>query len=154
MNLRFNYEPKSGYTKVLFPDGELLNYIEFGIIKLSQGEQYSEDTEDNEVVLIILKGKCVISTNIIKWGPIGARKDVFSGKAYAVYIPRQNRYDITATTDLEVAVCKGRTDFVGEPVVITPWSVSVSPMSGTTAVPLSIPSVYVPVLPPKAPAAM
>ena len=34
----------------MFPDGELLNYIEFGIIRLSQGEQYSENTEDNEVV--------------------------------------------------------------------------------------------------------
>ena len=125
MDIRFNYEQKSGYTKILFPDGELLNYIEFGIIKLSQGEQYSENTEDNEVVLVILRGKCVISTNFVKWGPIGERKDVFSGKAYAIYIPRQNRYDITAATDLEVAVCKGKTDFTGEPFVITPDKVKV-----------------------------
>ena len=125
MNLRFDYKPKSGYTKVLFPGGELLNYIEFGIIKLSSGEQYSENTEDNEVVLVILKGKCVISTSTIKWGPIGGRKDVFSGKAYAAYIPIQNRYDITALTDLEVAVCKGRTDFIGEPVVVAPDKVKV-----------------------------
>ncbi len=98
-----HYKPQNGFTKISkIGDGEL-KLSEFGIISLKDGERFSEKTEGNEVALIILGGKCTIAGEGFEYNEIGARKDVFDGKPYTVYVPCQSSYEITAVGDVELA---------------------------------------------------
>ena len=110
MNLHKRYNPNTGCTRLL-ERGEMgLARLDFGILSLSTGEDFFEDTVDNEVVLIVLGGRCelLVGHNGNKaYGIIGERPDVFRGEAYRAYIPYRTTYEIRAYEQpVEVAICK------------------------------------------------
>jgi len=41
-----------------------------------------------------------------EWKSVGERPDVFSGRAFGVYVPCQSGYRITTEDEVEIAVCK------------------------------------------------
>ena len=110
MNLYKKYESDKGYTRII-ESGEMgITDLEFGILNLGVGESFFEDTGDDEVMLVVLGGRCelLVGHNGNKaHGLIGDRADVFDGEAYRASIPFRTTYEIFANEEpVEVAICK------------------------------------------------
>ncbi len=110
MNLYKKYKPDRGYTRII-ESGEMgINELDFGVLNLNVGESFFEDTGDNEVMLVVLGGRCelLVGHNGNKaHGLIGDRADVFDGEAYRASIPYRTTYEILAHDDpVEVAICR------------------------------------------------
>ena len=110
MNLFKKYKPDKGYTRIIESGQMGITGLDFGILNLGVGESFFEDTGDNEVMLVVLGGKCelLVGHNGNKaHGLIGERADVFDGEAYRASIPYRTTYEILAHDDpVEVAICK------------------------------------------------
>ena len=79
--------------------------INFAVRRLIAGQYWQNHTRNEEAALVILGGKAAVD-----WGEgpreVGARKDVFSGYPYAVYLPSGTPFEISAVTDCEFADCR------------------------------------------------
>ncbi|EGL81467.1 myo-inositol catabolism protein IolB [Caldalkalibacillus thermarum TA2.A1] len=109
-----------GYHDIFAEHNGILNYLALGKLTLKEGQSYSADTNDYEVVLVILSGVATVSTEGNTWVNLGGRKSVFDGKATAVYVSCQSSYHVTAQTDVEIAVCKAKAEQKYAPFVVTP----------------------------------
>ena len=98
-----HYERRDGFTRIVSVGDGDLQLTEFGIINLRKGEEYSADSGQSEVALIILGGQCSVSGGGFQFNHVGGRKDVFSGKPHTVYVPFGTRYVIRAESDVEIA---------------------------------------------------
>lgn len=116
-----NYYEDKGITKVV-KKGDL-EYIEFGVLRLDEGDVFAGNTADNEEVLIILSGKCSVAGKSFDFPDIGDRTNVFDGKPHSVYLPFNTAYRLTAVTEVEIAICRAPSDLQSEAVLITPEDV-------------------------------
>ena len=124
MNLHKKYKQDKGYTPII-ESGEMgIIYLEFGILNLGIGESFFEDTGDNEVMLVVLGGRCelLVGHNGNKaHGLIGERTDVFGGEAYRASIPYRTTYEILAHDEpVEVAICKAPSFLETAAVILEP----------------------------------
>jgi 5-deoxy-glucuronate isomerase len=76
---------------------ELLN---FAARTMQKGEQWSHETDDNEMLIVLLGGKFSIKTDSGSWITEKSRKDVFSGLPHAVYLPRNQKFTLLAESEL------------------------------------------------------
>jgi len=120
MNLHRHVQIKEGYSPVLSPDEGILKYIGFGVLNLQRGDKYTSINRGRETGLIILKGTCNIRAGEVSFQSIGKRSSVFEGRAYAVYVPRDTEFEITAESPCEIAVCTAPSSKHGRPQLITP----------------------------------
>ncbi|OBZ19551.1 5-deoxy-glucuronate isomerase [Bacillus sp. FJAT-27264] len=89
------------------PESAGWTYVGFEVYRLSPGETLSQSTDGNEVCLVLLSGRADIATANASWLNIGQRMSVFEQiPPYSVYVPNDNRFKVTAVTELELAVCK------------------------------------------------
>ena len=105
-----HYTPTEGYTYLLNP-GELgCQYLHFGILNLPPQSKYFDHSEDCEVVLIPLAGRCtlLVGHNGNKAnGILGSRDNVFAGDAAAAFIPHHTTFEvITGSDSVEIVFCK------------------------------------------------
>ena len=124
MNLYKKYRQDKGYTRII-ESGEMgITGLDFGILNLGVGESFFEDTGDNEVMLVVLGGRCelLVGHNGNKaHGLIGDRADVFDGEAYRASIPFRTTYEILAHEEpVEVAVCKAPSFLETAAVILEP----------------------------------
>ena len=93
--------------------------INFSVRRLIAGQYWQSHTRDEEAALVILGGKATVD-----WGKgpreIGARKDVFSGYPYAVYLPAGTSLEISAITTCEFADCRTPSSARLAPKIVTP----------------------------------
>ncbi len=79
--------------------------INFAVRRLIAGQYWQSHTRNEEAAVVILGGRVAVD-----WGEgpreVGARKDVFSGYPYAVYLPGGTPFEISAVTDCEFADCR------------------------------------------------
>lgn len=117
------------------PDGQSGKLLEFTredvqwewmgmkVTRLTPGESYATKTEGEEAAFVILGGRCVAD-----WGAgpnhIGARKNVFDGLPYAVYIPTGNSIQFSAETVVEIAECRVPSKAKLQPKLIRPEDVA------------------------------
>lgn len=94
------------------------------VVKLAPGERWSRETGPDEVALVTLGGRCTVASAGQVW-TIGERVNPFGGQPWAVYLPRDSQFDVTAETALELAVCAARADKTLAPKLITPDDVKV-----------------------------
>ncbi len=124
MNLYKKYRQDKGYTRII-ESGEMgITGLDFGILNLGVGESFFEDTGDNEVMLVVLGGRCelLVGHNGNKaHGLIGDRADVFDGEGYRASIPYRTTYEILAHEEpVEVAVCKAPSFLETAAVILEP----------------------------------
>ena len=124
INLYKTYTPDKGYTRII-ENGEMgITCLEFGLLYLDIGESFFEDTADNEVMLVVLGGRCelLVGHNGNKaHGLIGERADVFGGEAYRASIPYRTTYEILAHDEpVEIAVCKAPSFLETAAVILEP----------------------------------
>ena len=95
--------------------------IHFEVRRIAQNEGWGRETGEGELGLVVLGGVCSVSSNRGDWPHVGERANVFAGKAHALYLPRQTKFEVTArSADLEVAICWVPTDQDHPPRVVTP----------------------------------
>lgn len=93
----------SEYHKVT-PETANWNYLSFGAREMEKGESWSHKTNDNEIVIVLLGGNFKVESNRGSWETMNGRKDVFSGVAHTLYLPKGSDFTLTATSDiLEIA---------------------------------------------------
>ena len=121
--------PKSGYRQVVPLAKKPLEYLGFGLASISAGSALKFDTGCAEWAIVILSGsiRAFGAEAELTRGPLGSRKDVFSGKASAIYLPPHFKTQIEAITPTQLALCQalacehsGRQGEPGAPAVITP----------------------------------
>lgn len=125
MKLLYKFLPREGYQPIISKENQHLKYIELGFLSLTKGQIYEEESGDKEIGLIILSGKCSLNIEDQEWRSIGERPDVFSGKAFAAYVPCQSKYRISTEDEVEIAVCKAPSKRVCPPRLIRPEEVKV-----------------------------
>ncbi len=126
MKYLFPHEKMAGYREIVAPGKQTKN-TGFGLIQLGPSDTFEAETLDREVVLVILKGNCLAKAGNVTFDHL-ARKDVFSGRATAVYVPRSSRYKITETAgqEAEVAVLTAAAGKAYEPFVVRPEEIVVN----------------------------
>jgi 5-deoxy-glucuronate isomerase len=81
-------------------------YVGFSLYRLRAGETVSEATGENEVILVMVEGKAIFDAAGQDWGELGDRMTVFEKTPpHSLYVPNDNDWTATATTDCTIAVC-------------------------------------------------
>ena len=94
------------------------------VVRLASGEVWTHSTGPNEVALVPLGGICSVTAAGQTW-TIGRRDDPFSGKPWALYLPRDSVFEVIAEIPLELAITASRADRVFPPKLVTPDDVKV-----------------------------
>lgn len=105
------------------------DFISFQARKLSAANQWSFDSAENELAVILLSGRISIHSTRGGWDDL-VRKDVWTSAATALYLPRNTEFTITAEHDSEFAVTWVPTDEDHEPWLIQPQDVPISVRGG------------------------
>ncbi|MBP3961907.1 5-deoxy-glucuronate isomerase [Paenibacillus lignilyticus] len=117
---------REGSIMNITPESAGWKYVGFQVIRLEAGQAFRRDTGDREVCLVLLSGKADVATRSQEWLAIGSRMNIFERTApYSVYIPNDDKYEIRAVTDLEVAICSAPGNGNYEARLIKPEQVGV-----------------------------
>lgn len=94
----------------------------FETLKMEKGQSIELSSGEYEVGIVIISGMITVQSDEFIAEHIGQRKDVFSGKPTAVYVPCQTAYQIKAIGygSIELVLCKAKAESKGEPYVIMP----------------------------------
>lgn len=96
-------------------------YVGFAVYRLSAGEVLTKATGELENLLVVLTGQMTAVVDGDDFGSLGLRTDIFSRQAaHALYVPNQSVWEITAQTDLELAICRAPGQGGHPPRAITP----------------------------------
>ncbi len=88
------------------PQSANWKYVGFSVHQLQAGEKFESEEEARELCLVILRGKVDVTAGDHQFTDIGDRLTVFEEKSpYAVYIPENTAFSISANTEAEVALC-------------------------------------------------
>jgi 5-deoxy-glucuronate isomerase len=126
MNLFKQYTPKDGYTALVKPEKDGIEFIEMGILRLPPGGKYRGSTDGSEVCLILLGGLANVTAGEANLHSIGGRANVFAGRATAIHIPPGLKFKVEAVGALEAAIARVPSDLAGEPRLIGPEKVKVN----------------------------
>jgi 5-deoxy-glucuronate isomerase len=122
----FKANEVQGYEDVILESNEVLKFLAFGKLNLTEGHTFSGQTNDFEVALVILSGRATISSEGQTWEHLGSRNNVFEGKATTVYVSCHSEYTVQAESDLQIAVCKAKAEEKFAPFVVGPDEVVVN----------------------------
>src|SRR5690606_7452175 len=89
------------------------NYLSFGARAMSKGEQWEHHTGEDEMAIVLLGGNFQVESDKGNWETVNGRKDVFGGVAHTLYIPRNSRFVLTATSavlDIAYGWCRADAD--------------------------------------------
>ena len=104
-------------TKVyqsITPESAQWDYLHFEAREMQRGDIWQHDTEDHELVIVLLSGNFKVESDKGKWETLNGRKDVFSGVAHTLYLPRHTSFTLKAVSEqLDIAYgwCKADADF-------------------------------------------
>ena len=102
--------------------------------RFEEGGTWAQDTAESEAALVVLGGRCGVTSDKGEWPTIGRRPDVFSGMPYALYLPRRTEFVVTALSPrLEVAFCWVPTDEEHPVRLVTPEDCAIEVRGGHNA---------------------
>jgi 5-deoxy-glucuronate isomerase len=115
---------RHGEWDAVDPSSTSWRYLSFRVESLRDGREISQQTNGTEVALVPLGGSCVVESGGDRW-ELGGRASMFEGMPWALYLPTECDYTITAQGDVEVAVCSALADERLEPRLVTPKEVEI-----------------------------
>ncbi|MFI0397312.1 5-deoxy-glucuronate isomerase [Paracoccus jiaweipingae] len=96
-----------GKVHHLTPASAGWRYVGFDLYRLRAGDTAAEVTGDDEVILVMVEGRAVITAAGQSWGELGQRMNVFEKTPpHCLYVPNGQDWSLRATTDATIAVCK------------------------------------------------
>ncbi len=122
------YAGAKGHVPVVKCGDGGLKYVDFDLLLLDDGGEYSETNCESEICMVILGGHCDVEAGGLRFENIGKRRNVFDGPATAVFIPPGVHFSVKAVASdapFEAALLKSRSDAKGDPVLISPEDVNV-----------------------------
>jgi len=117
--------PKNGYLLLAEPATSPIQWIELGLLNLEDDQTWQAHSTGQETVLVVLGGRCHISSEAAEWRDVGERENVFAGKATAAYFPPDVAFTVGAAGSVEVAVCRAPATCGPSPALIRPDEVNV-----------------------------
>jgi len=115
---------RDGEWDVVDPGSAGWRYLSFRVDRLHDGENVTRNTSGEEIALVPLGGRCAVDTGGERY-ELGERASVFDGMPWALYLPRDTEYTVTALGDVEVAVSGALADERLEPRLISPKDVEI-----------------------------
>jgi 5-deoxy-glucuronate isomerase len=115
---------RDGDWDAVDPSSVSWQYLSFRVERLSDGEQVTGRTGGEEVALVPLGGRCAVESGSERW-ELGGRASVFDGMPWALYLPRDSEYTLTALSDVEVAVSGAVAEEQLEPRLVRPEDVEI-----------------------------
>ncbi|MSU61863.1 MAG: 5-deoxy-glucuronate isomerase [Pedosphaera sp.] len=109
-------------------------HLHFAARKMPGGENWSGSTGNCEYGLVILGGTCSVKSSRGAWEQIGRRPDVFHGMPYALYLPPETEFTVTALgggLDLAYGWCQAGPGH--QPRLVTPDQVQIEIRGGANA---------------------
>lgn len=134
MKLLINPKKTFGVYQSINPKEANWNWLHFEARLMKKEEEWKFNTEENEIVIVLLSGNFRVESNRGTWETINGRKDVFSGIAHTLYLPRNTKFTLTATSevlDIGYGWCVADEDF--EPKFLTPEETPVVIFGGDNA---------------------
>lgn len=133
---RLLVRPRSSHGEYLrvSPETAGWEHLHFAARRMKHGEHWQADTGEFEYGLVLLGGVCRVESSRGNWDKIGRRPNVFSGMPYALYLPKETRFTVTALSDqLDLACgwCKSAGDY--PPQLVTPERVAMEIRGGGNA---------------------
>lgn len=126
MNLFKEYTAKDGFTALVKPGKDGIEFLEMGVLRLPPGGKYRGSTDGSEVCLVLLGGLANVTAGQADFHSIGGRANVFAGRATAVHVPPGFKFKVEAVGALEAAIARVPSDLQGEPRLIGPEKVKVN----------------------------
>ncbi|MEQ8710305.1 MAG: 5-deoxy-glucuronate isomerase [Rhodospirillales bacterium] len=97
---------ETGQRHCITPVTANWHYVGFELFEMKAGDKLNRQTGDREVCLVTVLGRATISTGENRYENIGGRKSLFDGDVpHAVYLPDGESFNLTAVTDLTLAIC-------------------------------------------------
>ena len=93
-------DPESGIYQSILKEDTGWQFLNFQARLMKKGEKWSENTEGNEYAIILLGGNYSVKSDKGNWETLNGRKDVFSGIAHSLYLPRNTKFELRAESDL------------------------------------------------------
>ena len=124
----------SGVYHSVTPKSVQWEYLNFEARILKNEEEWSWQTGENEMVIVLLSGNFKVTSNKGEWETVNGRKDVFSGVAHTLYLPKNTTFKLTATSnvlDIGYGWCKSDEDFPAK--FVTPEETPVVIFGGDNA---------------------
>ncbi|MDJ0754444.1 MAG: 5-deoxy-glucuronate isomerase [Ardenticatenaceae bacterium] len=97
--------------------------LDFELLVLSKGESAAGSCGDRETAAVILGGQATFRVGDHTFATLGERANVFDGKPTTVYLPAGSTYEITADSDVQIALASAPSDLECDPYVILPEKV-------------------------------
>ena len=101
-----------GRIQNITPESAGWKFVGFDVFKLKSGQSLQQKTGSREACLVLVSGKADIKSRDESWDNLGERMSVFAEAPgeewkppFAVYVPNDDRFEIEALTDMELAVC-------------------------------------------------
>jgi len=115
---------RHGEWDVVDPASAGWRYLSFRVESIKPADHVSRNTGGEEIAIVSLKGTCLVESDDKRW-ELGGRGSVFDGMPWALYLPRDTQYTVSAFDDVEVAVCGALVDERHEPRLVTPEEVDI-----------------------------
>lgn len=80
-------------------------YVSFQAVRVPKGGRFVIDTEESEVCVVVIGGRCAARVGDLSWPEVGERANPFDGPPHAIYAPPGASIEIAARSgDVEIAV--------------------------------------------------
>jgi len=100
---------------------------------MEPGQKYSGETAGRELGIVVLGGICSVKSSRGEWLRIGKRANVFDGMPYAVYLPVNTSFTVTADTNCDIAFCYCRAEEEHPAALVTPETAAIEIRGGGNA---------------------
>lgn len=96
----------NGTLHALTPADAGWSYVGFEAHRLASGATAQGCQPGREIILVMVEGRAIVSADGQSFGEIGNRLSVFEKSApHCLYLPPGAAWQVTATTDAEIAIC-------------------------------------------------
>ncbi len=117
-------DKKDGFTSFVDNRQKLVKKIRLGFIRLRAGERrVLKADSSHERVIVLLKGSFILAQNGKKVERLGPRTDMFTEKAWSVYIPVTEEVELITDCGFEAVICSVKADKKFDLTVIRPSDV-------------------------------
>jgi 5-deoxy-glucuronate isomerase len=97
---------KEGQIQHITPQSAGWRYIGFDVWMLKKGQTVTLESGDRELCLVLVAGLASVKTTQADFPNLGKRMSPFERTPpWSVYVPPQDKVEVTADSDLELAVC-------------------------------------------------